>query len=267
MIPGGATPRRRLRRALGTALLLAVLVWSLLTAAFAARDYVVYHGFPSPMRLVFGDEVRVPRWRPVARLANAMRGPARVGLQVGHLEAAGQPDELAELRYSTGAHWDGVDEVEVNLAIVTALADRLRERGLVVDVLPATVPPRYRADLLLSVHVDANPNEERSGYKSSHFVPPRNPHELLLKLHLDRAVLGGTGLADDDRNVTGNMMQYYGFNHWRYRHAAHPRTPAVLVELGYLSNARDRELLASPDALAAALEAGVVGYLRELGRL
>ncbi|HLV11698.1 MAG TPA: hypothetical protein VKY42_04545, partial [Trueperaceae bacterium] len=82
-----------------------------------------------------------------------------------------------------------------------------------------------------------------------------------------RAVLGGTGLADDDRNVTGNMMQYYGFNHWRYRHAAHPRTPAVLVELGYLSNARDRELLASPDALAAALEAGVVGYLRELGRL
>src|SRR5690606_30523285 len=162
----------------------------------------------------------------------AMRGPARVGLQVGHLEAVEQPDELAELRYSTGAHWDGVDEVEVNLAIVTALADRLRERGLVVDVLPATVPPRYRADLLLSAHA----------------VPPRNPDEQLLKLHLDRAVLGGTGVADDDRNVTGDMMQYYGFNHGRYRHAAHPRTPAVLVELGYLSNARDRELLASPDA-------------------
>jgi len=264
---GGANPRRRLRRALGRALLVLSLVWALMTAAFAARDYVYVHGFPSPMSLVFGDEVRVPRWQVLRKLANAVRGPVRVGLQVGHLGAAEQPEELAELRYSTGAHWDGLDEVEANHAIAAALAERLRARGFVVDVLPATVPPRYRADLLVSVHVDANPNEARSGYKSSHFVPPRNPHELLLKLHLDRAVLRHTTLADDDRNVTGNMLQYYAFNNRRYRHAAHARTPAVIVELGYLSNPHDRRLIERPDRLAAALEAGVLGYLKEVGRL
>ena len=267
MTSGGATPRRRLRSALGRALVLLSLLWLLLAAAFAARDHVAVYGLPSPMRLVFGDEVRVPRWEVLRRLVNAIRGPVRVGLQVGHLGAAEQPDELAELRYSTGAHWDGLDEVEANHAIVAALAERLRAHGFVVDVLPATLPTRYRADVLLSVHVDANPNEERSGYKSAHFVPARNPYEPLLKLHLDRAMLALTSLPDDDRNVTGNMLQYYAFNNRRYRHAAHARTPALIVELGYLSNPHDRELIDEPDRLAAALEAGVVSYLDAVGRL
>ena len=267
MTEGRATPRKRLRRALGRALLALSFLWMLLAAAFAARDYVDANGFPTPMRVLFGDEVRVPRWKPLRKLVNAVRGPVRVGLQVGHLGAAEQPDELAELRYSTGAHWDGLDEVEANHAIVAALAARLRGRGFVVDVLPATVPPRYRADVLLSVHVDASPDQRRSGYKSAHFVPARNPEEPLLKLHLDRAVLGLTTLADDDRNVTGNMLQYYAFNNRRYRHAAHARTPALIVELGYLSNRHDRELIDEPDRLAAALEAGVVSYLDAVGRL
>src|SRR5690606_27380438 len=147
---GGAPPRRPLRRFLGRALLPLCIAWTLLAAAFAARDFVVVNGFPSPMRVLFGDEVRVPRCKPLKAVANAMRGPVRVGLQVGHLHAGDQPDELAELRYSTGAHWDGLDEVEVNAIIAAELAERLEERGFVVDLLPATVPQRYRADLLLS---------------------------------------------------------------------------------------------------------------------
>lgn len=267
MTDGGATPRRRLRRALGRALLALSLVWSLLAAAFAARDHVAVHGLPSAMRIAFGDELLAPRWPVVKGLFNAFKGPVRVGLQVGHLAAAQQPDELADLRFSTGAHWDGLDEVAANQAIVAALAERLRARGIVVDVLPATVPERYRADALVSVHVDANADTSRRGYKSSHFVPARNPHELLLKLHLDRAVLGLTPLADDDRNVSGNMLHYYAFNNLRFRHAAHARTPAVIVELGYLSNPSDRALIEKPDRLAAALEAGLLSYLAEVGRL
>lgn len=267
MTSGGAPPRRRLRRFLGRALVTLCIAWMLLAAAFAARDFVVVNGFPSPMRVLFGDEVRVPRWKPLKAVANAMRGPVRVGLQVGHLHAGDQPDELAELRYSTGAHWDGLDEVDVNAIIAAELAERLEERGFVVDLLPATVPQRYRADLLLSIHVDANPNASRRGYKSAHFLPARNPHELLLKLHVDRAVLSWTTFEDDDRNVTGNMLQYYAFNHRRYRHAVHPRTPALLVELGYLSNAHDRSVLSEPARVAAALEAGVARYLQEVGRL
>ncbi len=261
------SPRRRLRRALGSALALCLVLWMALAAAFAARDYVAVNGVPSPLRLVFGDHVRVFRWQPLRDLANRWRGPVRVGLQVGHLDATAQPEELASLRVSTGAHWDGVDEVDVNAAIVEELAGRLRDRGIVVDVLPATVPPRYRADLFLSIHVDANADEDRNGYKSAHFVPVRNPHELVLKLKVDRAVLAGTPLADDDGNVTGNMFRYYAFNNRRFRHAVHPRTPGLLVELGYLSNPADGRLLEDPSLVVSAIERGVVEYLREVGRL
>lgn len=256
-----------MRRVLGAALLFSLSLWMALAVAFAARDYVVAHGVPGPMRLVFGDEVRLYRWQAVRDVANRWRGPVRVGLQVGHLDATDQPDELEALRVSTGAHWDGVDEVDVNLEIALKLSERLEEAGMVVDVLPATVPPRYRADVFLSIHVDANPDEDRNGYKSAHFIPARNPAELLLKLMVDRAVLSSTRLTDDDRNVTGNMFRYYAFNNRRYRHAVHPRTPGLLVELGYLSNGADSRLLDDPDVLVSALASGVLGFLEEIGRL
>lgn len=210
-------------------------------------------------------EVRVWRWRPLRRLADSLRGPVRVGLQVGHLEAEEQPEELAALRASTGGHWDGVDEVDMNLLVATALADLLDRRGIEVEILPATIPPRYQADLLLSIHFDASPDEERSGYKSAHYRPARNPYEPLLKLAVDRSLLA-TGLADDDRNVSGNMLEYYAFNHRHYRHSVARSTPALLVELGYLSNPQDSLLLERPAVLAQALEQGVRDYLAAIGR-
>src|SRR5690606_10813954 len=107
---------------------------------------------------------------------------------------------------------------------------------------------------------------ERNGYKSAHYRPLRNPHEPLLKLLVDRALLA-TGLADDDRNVSGNMLNYYAFNQRHYRHAAARTTPALLVELGYLSNDRDQLLAAEPGLPAAALGRGVLAYLAASGRI
>src|SRR5690606_4263347 len=120
-------------------------------------------------------EVRIWRWRPLRLLAARLAGPVRVGLQVGHLDAEEQPEELAALRVSTGGHWDGVDEVDMNLQVATELAALLEGSGIVVDLLPATIPPHYQADLLLSIHFDASPDEQRNGYKSAHFRPVRNP--------------------------------------------------------------------------------------------
>ncbi len=196
-----------------------------------------------------------------------IRGPVRIGLQVGHLEATAQPDELASLRTSTGAHAAGLNEVDVNEAIADALALRLRAHGYEVEVLPATIPIRYRADVVLSIHADASLDLERHGYKSAHFTPARNPREALLKLELDRAVLRSTSLADDDRNVSGNMLQYYAFNNRRFRHAVARRTPALLLEMGYLSNDDDRQVLMQPERMAKVLEAGVLRYLVEIGRI
>jgi N-acetylmuramoyl-L-alanine amidase len=54
-----------------------------------------------------------------------------------------------------------------------------------------------------------------------------------------------TGLVEDVDGVTVGMRGYYGFNYRRYRHAISPYTPAVLLELGFVSNPIDRKLLTS----------------------
>ncbi len=269
----GVAPRRPRLWLLG-AFLTAVVALALLNASGPVRSLA---NFTAPLlggaastlvRLVPSpNEVRVIRPDWLRRGANRAAGPVRVGLQVGHLHASEQPDELADLRYSTGGHANGFDEVDANLAVGEALAERLEARGFEVDLLPATVPPGYSADLVLSLHADSSPDPRRSGYKSAHFVPARNPHEAILKVAVDRAMLLGTGMDDDDRNVSGNMLQYYAFNHRRFRHSVARSTPALIVELGYLSHPQDLRLLRRPDELAAALERGVLGYLRDIGRL
>lgn len=260
---------------LGLTCLAAIALLFGLNGALALRDAVTVGSSASaPVRGgsggllgLFSDDVRVIRSGVVRRAVNALKGPVRIGLQVGHLDASQQPDELAALRTSTGGHWDGLDEVTVNLAVVEALAERLTELGFEVDVLTATVPVRYTADALISVHADANPDTTRRGYKSAHTRPARNGLEPLLKLAVDRRVLLATDQPDDDRNVSGNMLEYYAFNHQRFRHAAAPRTPGLLIELGYLSNDADRELMRDPDLYADAIARGLVDYLEEIGRL
>lgn len=266
-------PARRRRRLLGGAFALSLLALLLLNAFGMAspegRLSLSAASLGQALRtLPFSPgTVRVFRSGAPRSAANLLKGPVRVGVQIGHLAAAEQPEELAALRYSTGAHAHGVDEVEVNSAVASALAARLATHGIEVDLLPATVPPGYRADLVLSIHADANADPSRSGYKSAHFRPARNPHEALLKVSVDRAMLLATGLPDDDRNVSGNMLHYYAFNQRRFRHAVSRSTPALLVELGYLSNRSDLRLLQQTDLLADGLERGVLSYLREVGRL
>lgn len=261
------------RRVLGGALLVAATVLVLLnTVGLAARwaSPKLALGAGSVLNavetLVAGNEVRVLRPALVRSLANRLAGPVRVGLQVGHLDAALQPDELDSLRYSTGGHANGIDEVDVNQAVVDALAARLASHGFQVDILPATVPPGYSADLVLSVHADSSLDEHRSGYKSAHLLPARNAREAILKVAVDRAMLAATRMRDDDRNVSGNMLHYYAFNNGRFQHSVAARTPALLVELGYLSNTGDLTLLTQPDLLAEALEAGVLRYLSDIYR-
>lgn len=195
-----------------------------------------------------------------------LRGPPTVGLQVGHLDAAHHPEELASLRVSTGASAFGTDEVDLNLAVADALATRLRAAGVRVERLPATLPPHYRADALVSLHADASEDPLRRGYKSAHARRPRNALEPRLQRALDEAYLAAAPLPSDAANVSGAMLDYYAFAWGRYRHVAHRATPAVLVEMGYLTHPEDLRWLRSVDGPADALAQGVLRYLASVGR-
>lgn len=243
--------RRRRRALLGTALALAALTLGF--ARWGAAGVEQRGDAPLPTRGLAG-------------LHRVLGLAPRVGLQVGHWRADAHPEELARLRWSTGGHAAGVDEVDVNAAVARALRERLRAAGVRVDLLTATVPPGYRADLLVSLHADASGDPGRRGYKSAHFHPPRSPREPVLKRALDEAYLAASGLPTDEHNVSGNMLHYYAFNHRRYRHAAHPETPALIVELGYLSHPVDRGYLTEASGPAEALARGILTYLRETGR-
>ena len=194
-------------------------------------------------------------------------GPPRVGLQIGHDGAAEQPDELAHLRGNTGGLAAGLSELAVNRSVALALKGRLEAEGVTVDLLSATPPEAYHADLLLALHADSVLDATRTGYKSAYFHPPRSGLEPKLKHLIDADYMRVTGLTDDTENTTDAMRHYYAFNFRSYRHTAHPATPALIVELGYLSNPRDAALLLEPDVPATALAEGVVRFLEQRNRL
>lgn len=255
--PEAPRPRRRLLRGAAVLVLIAAsLAWAGIDRGLDAGDRTrtyVEHGLPTTPT----------RW---TRLRAVVLGPPHVAIQIGHLDADAQPDELAPLRASTGAQVGTLREVDVNRAVAEALAAHLTAAGVVVELLPATVPPRYRADVMISLHADANPDPGRSGYKSAHSVPARNGREPLLKSTVDAAYLGASRLPDDDANVTGAMLGYYAFADHRVRHAAHRSTAGLIVELGYLSHREDRAWLAEPERPATALADGILRYLAALER-
>lgn len=72
-------------------------------------------------------------------------GPAKFGLQVGHWKNNELPKELAKLIGNTGASGNGKWEWEVNLKIEGLTKAELEELGVIVEIIPATVPSKYWA--------------------------------------------------------------------------------------------------------------------------
>lgn len=173
----------------------------------------------------------------------------RIGLQAGHWKADEAPRELRGLR-ENGTAWQGTAEWEVNLEIARAAGVQLEELGYEVDILPAVVPPSYRADLFIAIHADGSNDSRASGYrvsgprrdatgKASGFV------ELLLKSYGEETELRQLP------TVTRRMRNYYAFNSRRYEHALHPQTIGVIIETGFLTSARDRRVIIDDPERAA----------------
>lgn len=190
-------------------------------------------------------------------------GPLRVGIQAGHWFAADAPDEQEGLRDNTGAQAGGTTEWETNLRIAEETKNLLEAEGIMVDLLPTTIPPDYLADAFISVHADGNADTRVSGYKVA--APRRDRTGTAARLSsLIEARYGSSTNLLIDSNITNNMRGYYAFNWRRYDHSIHPMTPGVIVETGFLTNADDRRIIVNnPKRSAQGIANGVIAFLQE----
>lgn len=191
-------------------------------------------------------------WEPPA-------GPVKIALQVGHWRADEAPDELRGLR-GNGTRWEDLAEWQANMEIAHRAGVLLENLGYAVEILPAVVPPGYRAHLFISIHADGSPDPRASGYRVA--APRRDATgraELAAEL-MEKAYGKATGLPRLPE-VTRRMRSYYAFNFRRYEHALHPMTIAIILETGFLTNERDRRIIVDdPDRAAAGIVAAVAAF-------
>lgn len=169
-------------------------------------------------------------------------GPPKVALQAGHYKSNEAPDELSRLRTNTGTSGGGKSEWEVNLSIATATAEILRTKGITVEILPATVPPAYWADIFLAIHADGSLDTSSRGFKLASPWVDITGKSTQLVTFIENAYGKATGLIIDP-NITRNMRGYYAFGWWRYEHAIHPMTTGAIIETGFLTSPTDRKIL------------------------
>lgn len=206
-----------------------------------------------------GDTTRATSPSPGAGAATPR---AHVALQVGHWRAEELPEEQHLVRDAAGGTTAaGVVEWEVNLAIAREAARLLAARNIATDVLPAKVSPRYRADAFVSIHADGNEDASVSGFKSVASARDRSGRADLLNGFLGDRYAQATGLRTNP-TVTPDMTGYYAFDARRFRYAIDPRTPAVVLETGFLSNPEDRDVIVRrPELAAAGIARGVLDFL------
>ena len=186
-------------------------------------------------------------------------GPVRIALQAGHWKADEAPAELSGLK-DNGTGIQGKAEWEVNLDIAERAADLLEGMGYVVDVLPAVVPPSYRAHLFISIHADGSGDPRASGFR---VAAPRNDptgRAAGAARLLEQSYADATGIKRLP-TVTRRMQNYYAFNFRRYVHALHPMTIGIILETGFLTSAADRRVIVDdPERAARGVAAAVLAF-------
>jgi len=177
-------------------------------------------------------------------LAPEPSGP-RVGLIAGHWQSD-----------SGTVCPDGLQEVEVNLAIARATAELLRAQGYRAEVLAEfdAALDGYQAAALVSIHCDSCLSA-LSGFKVARFTGSAVPEtEDRLVQALYTAYAAGTGLEPHLNTITEDMRQYHAFR----RIAA--ETPGAIIEAGFLGG--DRHLLtAQQDRVARGIARGIEAFL------
>lgn len=205
---------------------------------------------------------------PAEATAAANPPRPRVALQIGHWQHEQLPRELKWVATSAGgASFAGAVEWQVNLAIAQEAQRLLQASGLVVELVPATVTPDYRAAAFVSIHADGNADTTVAGFKTAPSMNDRSGFAAALNESLTRRYAEATRLPRNP-SVTQDMTAYYAFDARRFDHAVSPATPAAIVETGFLTNPDDRRVIVEQPPLAAkGIANGVLDFMRQRGAI
>ena len=188
----------------------------------------------------------------------------RVGLQIGHYKNNELPDALDDLRGSTGTAGGGRREVDLNYDVANRVAKLLEAQGVVVDLLPATVPGGYNADAFIAIHADGSASSGPRGYKiSTRWSSSVAVQDGMLVDAITDAYRVATGLPEDG-NVTRNMRGYYAYASRRPNWRVSTFTPGAIVEMGFMTNAADRAVMFNrTDDVAKGITNGIMVFLKK----
>ena len=156
----------------------------------------------------------------------------------------------------------GYYEKNINLEVARKVAWLLEQRGLRVkmtrtdDYYPeledrAAMANNINADLFVSIHSDSFPKSSRRGFT----------------VYVANAASSSSRRAANDivRSMSGTGLNSFGVDTANYHVLTATRGPAVLIELGYLTNRREATLLQSgsfQNRLAEAIANGITDYFK-----
>ena len=154
----------------------------------------------------------------------------------------------------------GFYEKGINLSVALDVARLLEQRGLRVKMTRtddyyveledrAAIANNIDADLFVSIHADSFPKSSRRGYT----------------IYVAKAASSSSRRAAKAiaRSMSGTGLNSFGVQTANYHVLTDTRGPAVLVEMGYLTNRREAALLRSgsfQDRLAQAIADGISDY-------
>ncbi len=207
-----------------------------------------------------GGQIYVPR-SLVSQIRSAMRTSVRPGVSTRRSSGCVVIDAGHGGKDPGATSCLGFHEKTVNLAVAGKVASLLKQRGVRAVMTRsndtfielegrAAIANRYDADLFVSIHADSAPSSSARGFTM--YVARSASWSSLRAASAIAKSMARTGLSSR------------GTRRADFRVLVHTQGPAVLIELGYLSNSSEARLLRDSsfqNRLAQAIASGISNFL------